>query len=531
MVAQDLQKQSEDRKYELQLQLETDMGRAARQADILEANVNFLKTGGSLKKQEPVCNLLTNEKYNVRTDLYIANSTTKQTEDNRIMYSLVGLLGDHDSFDSKIKLKKDALEALTEDISRTRKLVIDFKKKVPTENQSIERLINGRYALEQLEYKLDNANKKYCTIMSENNALRNEIQHLLIERTNFNQMWFSYVSNLHKGKKFMMDVIEQATIAYDRRDECVHRLNALRGKASSDLQLHTSEMEMLQKKLDCDHQLEEFISVKEQRRNLANLAQKKMEKRARIRDKMTETLRHYKVILTTIKKSLMVQYQKFEEQNMAQFLYVNDLHAEIEEMTRLIVVNQNNIEKQKKLNNQRADQQASTLKMLKSSLLNNVNNTLKNIYKGINRLFSICNCSKAPFLQLLGQNSEINDNNILLYCTVLENRVDTVMLNVYLKEKSPVKKGKEVPAIINETLTPHPVHDITHTVTTNPCPLCVDRELVSDIIDNLQFVQNKQEVKEKLTERMKLPNALDRLHNVSACNLPQSRAIIQKRYQ
>lgn len=59
----------------------------------------------------------------------------------------------------------------------------------------------------------------------------------------------------------------------------------------------------------------------------------------------------------------------------------------------------------------------------------------------------------------------------------------------------------------------------------------MDRELVSDVIDVLQFVQTRREVKSKLEVRLRLPDASERLHNVSACHLPKSREIIQRRYQ
>lgn len=58
----------------------------------------------------------------------------------------------------------------------------------------------------------------------------------------------------------------------------------------------------------------------------------------------------------------------------------------------------------------------------------------------------------------------------------------------------------------------------------------MEQEQVSDVIDTLQCAKNHQEVVDALEFRLTLPHALDRLHNVSACHLPQSRRIIQQRY-
>lgn len=59
---------------------------------------------------------------------------------------------------------------------------------------------------------------------------------------------------------------------------------------------------------------------------------------------------------------------------------------------------------------------------------------------------------------------------------------------------------------------------------------CVEREIVSDVIEELQVPDNRQEIQERLRIRLGLPDAEDRLHNVSACKLPASRVLLQKRY-
>lgn len=60
---------------------------------------------------------------------------------------------------------------------------------------------------------------------------------------------------------------------------------------------------------------------------------------------------------------------------------------------------------------------------------------------------------------------------------------------------------------------------------------CVEHEQVSDVIDTLQHALNREEIQNKLQERLELPDGLERLHNVFACHLPESRQIIQRRYQ
>lgn len=58
---------------------------------------------------------------------------------------------------------------------------------------------------------------KFNKLISDNQKLRQEIDHLLIERGQFNQSFQQLVGKLNSGKKVLMDLIEQSTMAYDKR--------------------------------------------------------------------------------------------------------------------------------------------------------------------------------------------------------------------------------------------------------------------------------------------------------------------------
>lgn len=58
---------------------------------------------------------------------------------------------------------------------------------------------------------------KFNKLTTENQVLREEIDHLLLERGRFNTMFQQVVGKLDSGKKVLMDLIEQSTMAYDKR--------------------------------------------------------------------------------------------------------------------------------------------------------------------------------------------------------------------------------------------------------------------------------------------------------------------------
>lgn len=62
---------------------------------------------------------------------------------------------------------------------------------------------------------------------------------LIYFRAHFNNLWEKLIHNLNQGKKFMLDLIEQATIAYDQREEWCEKLQALRVRAHNDYTLQS----------------------------------------------------------------------------------------------------------------------------------------------------------------------------------------------------------------------------------------------------------------------------------------------------
>lgn len=58
---------------------------------------------------------------------------------------------------------------------------------------------------------------KLNRLLTSNHKLREKIDHYLKERTSFNQLFQELNSKLVSGKKIIMDLMEQTTLAYDQR--------------------------------------------------------------------------------------------------------------------------------------------------------------------------------------------------------------------------------------------------------------------------------------------------------------------------
>ncbi|XP_044749263.1 coiled-coil domain-containing protein 63-like [Coccinella septempunctata] len=547
---------TDEEKFELELQQEADLQHQQRDYTLLcKDRETIEESGGSkLAKQRKVIDIYQRELANLTNDLNVAISDGKKKIDKQDAHQLVELLNEYDKFSESIRFKKAHLSEIDYQITKVDKDVAYMRSIQLTDKMWQDRTLAGQKTLEALENKLDVQIKKFCTICAQNNKLREEIDHLLKERADFNLKWDKLIKNLCIGKKFMLDLIEQATIAYDQREEWCSKLQALRTKAHSDLISHINEMRELQRKEDNDKKLAEFFSTKGQKRVMAAMEEKERAKRKDKRKRMEEKLRHYTNILADVYDftnqneidEIMESFKERETENFALFKYINELNREMEELNDTLGYLHLDIDEQRVLMQVRADKQQETLQRLREDLdeatqqadaadfaLVDCDKKIVQLCSGVEDLFKLCKCDRDPLLPLLGENQKVNHFNVLLFLQILERHVQDYICEVYNAEKILTAKRKIRPKhkLIRSEGALRPLYSIEQIVPANPCPLCVEHEQVSDVIDVLQRILTKEQTEVKLAARLELPDGLERIHNVSACHLPKSRQIIQKRYQ
>ncbi|KAJ8957908.1 hypothetical protein NQ318_001905 [Aromia moschata] len=322
-----------------------------------------------------------------------------------------------------------------------------------TEQDYHQRLATGQNAIRTLQGRLDNAVKKFCGILTENKILREDIDHLLKE------------IDLNLGKKYMADLIDQSTTAFVQREEWCSKLEALKKRAQNDFIAHSEEMREIQRQLDHDLTLREFLSVKGQRRILKDLEEKERRQKELEIQNLENQLRIYEETLEQIKKiseeediqRIASQFTKQEEENFALFNYVNELNHEIETFTATIADIQDKIEEQIELSQVRAQERQATLKSLENELedavkeadkeeenVRNAENVLNQVLTGIEALFCLLKCNRGPILDLLGENSAISLFNVKIYLGTIEKKVSAIINTVYFAEKAMMTKMKKM---------------------------------------------------------------------------------------
>lgn len=151
-------------------------------------------------------------------------------------------------------------------------------------------------------------------------------------------MWQAMVTQFNDGKKLIMDLIDQSTVAFDQRQELCTKLSVLKDRNENDKVMHIQEMREMQRRLEHDAKLQKFFDIKGQKRLNPELEQRELDKKQNQKENYERQLFEYKEIIDRIKQlygeddpeRLVAQFKRQEDENFALFNYVNELSHEVE---------------------------------------------------------------------------------------------------------------------------------------------------------------------------------------------------------
>nr|CAH7769616.1 unnamed protein product [Callosobruchus chinensis] len=446
---------------------EEELSRLHRQLRIMEEDrCAFLEeTGVALAKQRSVISILRKERDAILEDAKVAGCNIHRKKDEEFTEKVAILAGEKVEKERALREEKERLKELDEQIRKLEDSigVLRPKSAVPDEDYKL-RLTSGQRSIQILQNRLDNTVKKFCYILAENKRLREEIDHLLKERSHFNDVCEKLLRDVNTGKKFMVELIEHTTVAFDQREEFCSKLELLKKRSMMDILAHTEEMREIHRQLEHDLTLREFLSVKGQKRILKDLEEKE---RIRLEDEaesLENQLLLYEKTLEQIQQfideksvdRIASQYLKQEEENFALFNYVNELNHEIELLNACLLEMQEQIDEQVEISSIRAKERQATLKSLQYDLetaekkadedkekLEEAAEELRTVLDGIEEIFYMANCDRGPILDLLGNNSAINLFNVKIYLGTIEKKISSIVTKVYFAEKAILKHSKK----------------------------------------------------------------------------------------
>ncbi|KAL2911404.1 hypothetical protein HK105_209132 [Polyrhizophydium stewartii] len=199
-----------------------------------------------------------------------------------------------------------------------------------------------------LENRLDKALVKFNKALAVNKRLRAIIDNLRRERLVFDNIYHKFERELIEQKKQMADIIEMSNAAYEARDEAQTKIIVLREKAEKEYQSYIQEIKELDRTLEQDRRLKEFMATKisdrSERADGIRDGEKKGDKDALggtkfpSQESLRVSLDTYENAFSEIRKvtgisdigELVQRFKAVEDQNFSLFNYVNEINNEIE---------------------------------------------------------------------------------------------------------------------------------------------------------------------------------------------------------
>ncbi|KAJ8711488.1 hypothetical protein PYW07_008730 [Mythimna separata] len=470
------------------------------------------RAGGipQLAPQEKQLNILTYELKETLLCINLARKGQHAIRDNYVKSGTHKSIAEYEQLESELRDERaqqaelDCLNYLAQ------KNVIELSKKVPTEADELAMIENANNRLRRMENRLDLATKRFCVVNTDNRRVREEIHRLLVERNGFNIQWNRTIGKLVKGKMYLMDIFEIASVAFANRDECCRKLEALKWKGLFQLNRDIAEMQSFEGDLNHLAKLEEFLRVKGSRRICEADEKEEMKRLEEMQacerdiawhDKLLEEIFEYAE--SDRVDSIINRFQIREIENFSCFILLCDVLQEAIMLRKAVERIRQNVFDQRDQNEAREEKQDKNIAMMtkqvellrastqrKQDANNFADATTMKVLKGIDDLVRLARCDCTPLLSLLGNHKEVTKWNVSKFLRILETEVKSLIQVVYgaVKPPAPTPKARKTSATSMKKLVADPYVEILRPnrieklVPYQPCAYCVE-----DYIMNLVF--------------------------------------------
>ncbi|XP_061188379.1 coiled-coil domain-containing protein 63-like isoform X1 [Saccostrea echinata] len=429
-----------------------------------------------LRKQECEIESLLKENIEIRTVLKLANSDKNRTIDMQDTDRLIDLLENLDIYNARADAEEARIKELDDEIKALDHSITSYKKQKGGVTEAMEEKAIQK-TLRIMENRLDKEMVKFNQQLSVNARLRKEIDHFRQDRLVFNGLSKKLTKELNETRKAMNEVVTEASQAYEERDEAQNKMLALKERSEKDMAQHELEMKELDRIIDHDNRLKEFMMFKACERTEYKEEEEAKKKKCSGGDKDTDaeklqikTLEEafQRIREATGEDSIDVIVKNFirrENENFALFKYVNEISDEVELLQDEIHSMQKEIKQFEKDDIKNESVRAQMLKDLeeksekiraqkeaaeKKNVL--VNKVLDELRSGVGQLFRAIQCDSSVIQEMLGSDDRVTNKNILQYMGIIEQKtMELLQAQQYLQMKlnppKQEKKGEPAPSV------------------------------------------------------------------------------------
>jgi len=261
---------------------------------------------------------------------------------------------------------------------------IDKKKDECSKASSIKQTTEYKQrVISELENKLNKALIKFNQTLAINRKTRSLIDDLRGERACFDNLSRKYEKAINEQKRRMTEVIEASTTAYEMRLEAQNRISVLKEKTEKECQAFTQEMNEINRQLEHDQKLRQFMNTKSQEKSIKTNNRKKKQGQFNEEESIFEmynnSLNNYENIFNTIRKVTGIEdinefvrtFNDIEDKNFSLFNYVSEISNEIEYSENEIQTLKEKIELLKKEEDENQEEKQKIIKQMEECLESN----------------------------------------------------------------------------------------------------------------------------------------------------------------
>ncbi|KAM9299666.1 outer dynein arm-docking complex subunit 1 [Gastrophryne carolinensis] len=407
-----------------------------------------------IRRQLAEIHTLEREREELLKDLKISESRSNQYRDQDSQEKLHSLLEQKSELDEHIAIEKQTIAELGQELKSWEKKIAGQRKQVRGSSGSAKQNAQTQKNVKVMENRLDRALTRFNVQLSKNAKMREEIDILRIERSRFDQLYKKLEKELLQTRNEIATAIDESSAAYAARDEAQTKMQQMKEKAEKDLNQHTSEIKELQRVIDHDRRLKEFMGMKTQERSISEevlddrYRKEKEELERKKHDPTEETVETYERAFQQIQSVtgednldvLVNRFIEVEDRNFALFNYVNEQNNEIERLMEQITEIKREIEEFKAQGVRLEQEHKSILKNIENKeeeaveQANGYQEQLKAVMKildqlkgRIDSLFKKINCDHSILDEMLGSSSSIRESNIMQYLGLIEQKTNELL--------------------------------------------------------------------------------------------------------
>lgn len=471
---------------EAQLEAQMELSHLQRQYRCLRNDRRMYtdETENTLRKQKITIEALVKEKKELEAMMHVASSRQNEKFDQRNVEKLVELLEREAQAQEELKKEKEAIAGVDEKVAVMREKINQQSKKMGgSKDVYQEKHVANMKLTRILENRLDEMTKKFSIALTGNLKLREHINHVEGQKARFLDLHKRLQAELIEGKKEIDRISEVATTHFTIRDEAQHRMASLRERADREMAVYNAEIKDVKRILEHDRKLRKFMTTKAEDRasiledELMVRAIKKYE--AQLNGLQQETSK-FEEIFDKIKEAtgiedtdtLVESFIENEDRNFALYNYVNSMNTEIENLKddirrlkdEIELINKEGVDSdvhRKEILNELEQKMVEVTDEL--TLVNKEykasRRQLELLKPKVESVFNSIECDRSSIAELLGIGVSIDDNNIMQYLGIIEQKCNELLQNKALEKiKKLNESGGDISVDGLQGVGPQPAH-------------------------------------------------------------------------